>query len=87
MASDAEVSVIAGHLSLMAIDALVPRAPSVYPYSAYLVGFRAEWVFEAPFDTRPIDVGAPLENMRPVATQEERSAEILAIVKLLESGT
>jgi len=87
IASDGEVTVIAGHMSLMAIDALIPRCPSVYPYAAYLVGFRVEWIFEAPFDTRPIDVGQPLANVQASATEEERKAEVLKIVGLLESGT
>ena len=48
VANDAEVSVLAGHLSLMAIDLLIPRDPSVYPHSAYLLGFRAEWILTRP---------------------------------------
>lgn len=83
IAGDGEVSVIAGQLSLMAIDAMIPRVPSAYPYAAYLIGFRAEWIFEAPFDTRPIDLGAPEPSTQVDPTDEERRAEVLKIVELL----
>lgn len=43
--------------------------------------------FDAPFDTRPIDVGLPLDDTRLAATQQERNTEILSIVELLEPGT
>ena len=39
--------------------------------------------FDAPFDTRPIDVGLPLDDTRLAATQQERNTEILSIVELL----
>jgi len=29
---------------------------SEYPYSAYVIGLRKEWLFDQPFDTRPVDV-------------------------------
>ena len=56
MASDADVSVMAGHCSKMAIDTLGPPAASVYPSSAYAVGFTEAWVFEQPFETFPINL-------------------------------
>jgi hypothetical protein len=83
IAGDAEVSVIAGQLALMAIDTLIPRSPSAYPYAAYLIGFRAEWIFEAPFDTRPIDVGEPKQQTTTSSTDEERQAEVLKLLELL----
>jgi sulfur-carrier protein adenylyltransferase/sulfurtransferase len=83
IAGDAEVTVIAGQLALMAVDTLIPRSASAYPYAAYLIGFRAEWIFEAPFDTRPIDVGEPEQQTSASSTDEERQAEVLKLVKLL----
>ncbi len=83
IAGDAEVTVIAGQLALMAVDTLIPRSPGEYPYAAYLIGFRAEWIFEAPFDTRPIDVGEPEQQTSASSTDEERQAEVLKLVELL----
>jgi molybdopterin/thiamine biosynthesis adenylyltransferase len=83
IAGDAEVTVIAGQLTLMAVDTLIPRSPSAYPYAAYLIGFRAEWIFEAPFDTRPIDVGEPELHTSASSTDEERQAEVIKLVELM----
>jgi len=57
IADDAEVSVIAAHLARMAVDLAARPGASVFPYSAYVVGMRDSWIFSAPFDTRPIDLG------------------------------
>ena len=45
------------------LDALcAPETPSSYPYSAYLIGFRKYWIFQCPFDTRPIDCSNALRS-------------------------
>jgi len=54
IADDADVSVISAHLSRFAIDTLHPPEQSHYPESAYLIALRKEWLFDHPFDTRPI---------------------------------
>lgn len=54
IADDADVSVIASHLAKFAIDLLVKPDSSSYPYSAYMIGLRAEWIFTEPFSTFPI---------------------------------
>lgn len=82
IADDAEVSVMAGHLSMLAIDTLIPRDPSAYPYPVYLIGFRAEWIFETAFDTRPIDIGSPLQEETETVTDQERQAELLRLLEL-----
>lgn len=57
IADDADVSVLSAHLTQFAADALRSAHPdSDYPYSAYVIGLRQEWIFEQPFDTRPIDL-------------------------------
>lgn len=56
IASDAEVSQFAAMLSRFVLDILLDRQPSEFPYSAYLIGFKKAWIFDAAFDTRPIDV-------------------------------
>ena len=59
VATDADTSVFAAHLAAYAIDALVDHEPSTYPAPAYVVGLQNGWLFDGPFDTRPIDVDAP----------------------------
>lgn len=54
IADDADVSVISAHLSRMALDTLRPSDQSDYSESAYLIGLRQEWIFEAPFETRAV---------------------------------
>lgn len=58
IADDADVSVVAAHLSRFAIDLLARSDATIFPYSAYLIGMAGRWVFTAPFDVRPIDLGA-----------------------------
>ncbi|RRH89507.1 hypothetical protein EH240_33935 [Mesorhizobium tamadayense] len=53
VADDADVSVIAGHASRLALDILT-REQSIFPSSAYAIGLAAEWIFRAAFDTWPI---------------------------------
>lgn len=54
IADDTDVSVISAHLSRMALDTLRSPDQSDYPESAYLIGLRKEWIFEAPFETRAV---------------------------------
>lgn len=56
VADDAEVSVVAAHSSRFVIDLLVRPDGSIFPFSAYVIGLSSEWLFEQPFDTRPIDL-------------------------------
>ena len=57
-ATDPDVGVIAHHTARLIADTLHPSAESVFPHSLYLVGLKRSWVFEAPFATIPIDLGA-----------------------------
>ena len=59
VATDADVTVFAAHMSSLAIDALLEIEPSPFGAPAYLIGLRRAWVFDAPFDTRPVEVDAP----------------------------
>ncbi|WP_062347061.1 ThiF family adenylyltransferase [Novosphingobium sp. CCH12-A3] len=58
IADDADVAVIASHLSRFAIDLLARPEATTFPYSAYVIGLSDRWLFTAPFDVRPIDLGA-----------------------------
>jgi molybdopterin/thiamine biosynthesis adenylyltransferase len=55
VAGDADVGVIAAHVSRMAVDALVRPEASAFPHPAYAIGLSAAWRFAAPFDTWPVD--------------------------------
>ena len=58
IADDADVTVIASHLSRFAIDLLARPGATTFPYPAYVIGLSDRWLFTAPFDVRPIDLGA-----------------------------
>lgn len=62
IADDGDVSVISSHLARFAADALRPAEQSDYPYSAYMIGLRKEWIFKQPFETHPIDLAASLTD-------------------------
>lgn len=82
IADDADVTVMAGHAARMAIDLLIPRDPSIFPHSVYMVGLAEGWIFGQPFDTRPIDVGPPLAEPETVEDVEEAAAEFEFVKKL-----
>jgi len=54
IASDAEVSIVAGHATQMALDIIGSGNLSRFPYSAYAISFSDAWVFTEPFATLPI---------------------------------
>jgi hypothetical protein len=74
IATDADVSVIASHVSRLALDTLSRPENSSFPYSAYVLGLSARWIFSAPFDTRPI---AYTGNFEWTADQDAASEEEL----------
>jgi molybdopterin/thiamine biosynthesis adenylyltransferase len=77
IADDAEVSIIAAHVTRLAIDILV-REETIFPHSAYAVGLRREWIFNEPFETFPINLEA-VEGWRQPAT-EESNTELVALM-------
>jgi hypothetical protein len=84
IADDADVAVIASHGARMGIDLLIPREPSAYLHSVYLIGLAKGWIFESALETYPIDVGSPKSPQtvdEPDA--EEAAAELAKIVQLL----
>jgi sulfur-carrier protein adenylyltransferase/sulfurtransferase len=85
IADDADVTVIASHAARMGIDMLIPRAPSMFPNSVYMVGLAEGWIFERPFETYPIDVGPPavVASGTPIDL-EENKAELTRILQLFE---
>jgi molybdopterin/thiamine biosynthesis adenylyltransferase len=84
IADDADVTVIAAHASRMGIDMLIPRDPSAFPNSVYLIGLTKGWIFENPFETYPIKVGPPIASDAPEElSPEETAGEVARILQLL----
>lgn len=77
VADDAEVTIIAAHLTRLAIDILV-REETIFPSSAYAIGLRSEWIFSAPFETFPINLEPEGKWSQPAT--DESSAELMALM-------
>lgn len=84
IADDADVTVIASHAARMAIDLLIPRDPSAFPNSVYLIGLAKGWIFDDPFETYPIDLGPPpVPKAEKTIDPQEAVAELARIFQLL----
>ena len=74
IAEDAEISIMAAHAARFASDILARPEASIFPRSAYVIGFSSEWLFDEPFHTRPIDLrpvgewGEVVDILEPDAT-------------------
>ena len=62
IATDSEVSMMAGHICSLTLDTMLNMDPSEYDYPIYLVGFKREWIFESAFHVKPIEVNAPIRS-------------------------
>lgn len=87
IADDADVTVVAAHAARLAIDTLLSDSPSNFPYSVYLIGMTKGWIFEQPFDTRPIDVGGPDERATPTADPALVADELARVLKLFQRSS
>ncbi len=56
VASDADVTVIAGHAAALVLDTMLCPEDSTYPNSMYLVGLKEGWIFTQPFQNIPISM-------------------------------
>jgi hypothetical protein len=56
IADDSEVALIASHVTRFTTDILTRPMASIFPMSAYVIGFSSEWLFDQPFHTLPIDL-------------------------------
>jgi hypothetical protein len=84
IADDADVTVIASHAARMGIDMLIPRDPSAYTHSVYLIGLAKGWIFDNAFETYPIEVGPPNTTAADAElNSDEAAAELTRIAKLL----
>ena len=85
IASDADVTTLAGQATQLALDTLLDRTPSHFLHSAYLVGFAKSWIFDQAFHTIPIDCSAPVDWSTIVNTDEATRDDAAAfIMRLLE---
>ena len=73
-ASDADVSVIASQATRLAVDTLLEKEPTKFPYSMYLIGLSKSWVFKAPFHTIPINT----RNLPELQTDETMTPEMIS---------
>ena len=73
IAEDAEISIMAAHAARFASDILARPEVSIFPRSVYIIGFSSDWIFNEPFDTRPIDLqqkgewGEAVDTLDPAA--------------------
>ena len=80
IAYDAEITQVASAMTQLAIDSILQRIPSRFPTSAYLMGFRKEWIFEQPFDTHPIVAAGSdwsVANVRATDEDQNETARLL----------
>lgn len=85
IADDADVTAIAAPAARLAIDTLLSRDPSDFPYSAYAIGLAAGLVFSQPFDTHPIEIGTPPAEAEAMSLSTEDAGEEFAMIaKLFE---
>lgn len=80
VADDADVGVIAAHMTRMAIDCLL-RTESAFPQSAYAIGMSDQWIFAAPFDVWPIALH--MDGEWGVRKDDNHEGELGALVKQL----
>ena len=83
IADDADVSVIAGHASRMALDTLMRPEASAFPHSAYVIGLARAWIFTEPFDVRPVDFTYE-GTWRSEITRKQTDKAFERIVSILE---
>jgi hypothetical protein len=84
IADDADVAVIAAHATRLAIDTLLAREPSMFPYAVYVVGLSAGLIFKQPFEVYPIDVGTVSSSGRPEVDPTEQKEEVDQLITLIE---
>lgn len=85
IASDADVSTVAAHMSALALDTISKREPSRFDAPAYLIGHDRFWFFKAPFHVQPVIANAPLR--KPVSTAEEDQVEKDFVDDLIKAKT
>ena len=83
MATDADVAIISGYATNMALDILAERDPSLFPHSMYLIGLRKGWIFEEPFFTQPLDVSVVGSDITSTNLNPEEKEETIHFLREL----
>lgn len=87
VAYDSDVGIVATALTRLVIDTALPQDSCEFPYSLYMLGMRREWIFEAPFDTRPVAVeGRGWECDGDEVNDNDRIAVVEMLLKMHEGG-
>lgn len=81
VAGDADVSAMAAAMTQFALDTLTSSEASDYPHAAYLLGFRKFWIFEQPFDTRPIDCSGVSAAGNEAVSLSREDNQALAVLR------
>lgn len=84
IADDADVSVIASHASRMALDTLMRPEASAFPHPAYVIGLTRAWIFEEPFEVRPVDFTAEGSWQDSKISEDQASEAIERVVSILK---
>lgn len=85
IATDADVSVMAGYATQMALDLLGDAPKTTYPHSAYAIGFQDKWIFNQPFQVFPIGLEAEgLWGASVDTTEADLQANLVAFTEILE---
>lgn len=88
LADDADVTTIAANTARMAIDVLLERAPSYFPWSVYVVGMAPCDLFAQPFETHPIALPEPPPTVdEKELTHKELGEEISFLQRVLMGPT
>ena len=84
-ASDADVTIIAANATKLALDILIEREPSDFPYSLYLISLTQERIFKEPFYTIPIDLKNAQSTIIESELSEDQANENLNFIEQLTS--
>jgi hypothetical protein len=85
IADDANVAVIAGHATSMAIDVLLRPDASRFLHPAYVIGMSSEWIFDEPFHTHPVDF-VPEGQWQIPAPETQATEAVEYMLSLIEQG-
>ena len=84
VAYDSEVSQLAAVMTQFAIDTVLDRPSAEFPCSVYLLGFKKAWIFDAPFDTRPLIFKLPEPGASTTGNVDESAMRAAVIAGLVE---
>jgi len=87
IASDADVSQLAAIMTRLIIDSLNDVGTPEFLNSLYLVGFKKAWIFDAPFDTRPLIFDVPPTVPEASADPETKAKVVSDLIELARRQT